>query len=275
MTTAHLRQRWYLLNPPASPAEKRRARAVADAVSGSLVRRGATAVVLGGSWARGDAHRESDLDLWVFGLGSGSDVLWRDGFMVTVKRTTERSERTKLRTPPHVGGSVPGWRVALPIHDQEGTAQRLKAQAEGFQWSEVSTKCEKWVAEQIVGWAEEAVKLVRALASGNDATAAVQRDLLADHLGFVMAIQRRMFWDSENEFWDRIGREVGGDWGRAQRRALGVTRGTLEESCRAALWLYAVSAKTVWGPLKPEQQAVASNTIRVSGLPLTTIGSPR
>jgi len=268
MVSARSRPRWRVLDPPATPAEKRRARRVASATALSFVTKGASAVVLAGSWARGDAHRESDIDLWVFGLRSGTDVLWRDPFMVTVKRTTEGAERTKLRTPPYVGGSVPAWKVAKPLHDPEGIARRLRSEAARFRWALVSTKCDRWVAEQTVGWAEEAVKLVRALATGNDATAAVQRDLLADHLGFVLAIHRRLFWDSENEFWERIGRRVGGKWGRALRASLGVPGGRLEASCRAALSLYALTAREVKGLLGPEQLRIVSNTCRVAGLAL-------
>ncbi|MFZ0698644.1 MAG: nucleotidyltransferase domain-containing protein [Thermoplasmata archaeon] len=226
-------------------------------------------MVLGGSWARGDAHRESDIDLWTFGLRSENEVLWRPPFMVTVSKTSYRRERTKLRTPPYIGGSVPGWKVALPLYDPEGIARRLKSEARRFRWPPVSKKCDRWVAQQIVGWAEEAVKLVRALATGNDATAAVQRNLLADQLGFVMAIYRRMFWDSENESWERIGREVGGDWAAAQRLALGIPRASLEQSCSAALSVYALTATMVWKCLNTQQRAIVANTCRVAGLPLS------
>lgn len=268
MTPLHARPDWRSLDPPATRVERRRALSVARSVASTLAQRGARAVVLSGSWARGDAHRESDIDLWAFGLRPGNDVLWRPPFMVTVTRTSERRERTKLRTPPYVGGSVPGWRGAIALHDPEGIAGRLKAEAREFRWAAVSRKCDRWVAEQLVGWAEEAVKLVRALGTGNRATAGVQRDLLVDHLGFVMAIDRRTFWGSENEFWERVGRQVGGAWASAQRLALGIPRATLEQSCQAALSLYTRTARACWKHLDSEQRAIVTNTCRVIGSPL-------
>ena len=189
--------------------------------------------------------------------------------MVTISKTSEQRERTKLRTPPYVGGSVPGWRTALPLHDPAGIGRRLKAEARAFRWKQIALRCDRWVAEETVGWAEEAIKLVRARARGQDATAAVQRNLLAERMGFVMAIDRRRFWDSENEFWERIGREVGGAWARAQRRALGLPQATLDESCRAALTLYALTAKAVERRLKPEQRAIVEHACRVGGMRLS------
>jgi len=275
MTPLASRGRWRARNPPATGIDRHRARVVVEATASALMQRGAKAVVLAGSWARGDAHRESDIDLWVFGLPPGTEILWREPFMVTVAKTSEGSERRKLRSPPDVGGAVPGWRVAVPIRDPDRLAERLKTEAGAFRWTMISRRCDRWVAEQIVGWAEEAVKLVRALGAGNFTTAAVQRNLLADHLGFIMAIDRRVFWDSENEFWERIGRRVGGAWARAQRKALGTPSAGIEESCEAALALYALTAEAVWKRLDPQQRAIVSNTCRVAGRPLSREGSLR
>jgi predicted nucleotidyltransferase len=262
------RTRWRALDPPATVAERRKAREVARAVGREYVHRGATAVVLGGSWTRGDARRESDIDLWVFGLRTGNDVLWRPPFMVTVDRRAEATERRKLGTPPYVGGSVPEWRVAVLLHDPRGVARRLKEEARRFRWDGIAKVCDRWVASQVVAWAEEAIKLVRALATGNDATAAVQRNLLAERLAFVVAIHRRMFWDSENESWERIGRAVGGAWEDAERAALGISEAGLEASCEAALRLFALTAGAVAPTLRAEQHAIVDHTIRVvCGLP--------
>jgi hypothetical protein len=260
-------RRWQRLDPSARLRDRQNALRIAREVAAELVGRGAVAVVLGGSWARGDARRASDLDLWAFGLGRGNEILWRPPLMVTVDRTSVAEQRRRLCTPPFIGGSVPGWRSVRILHDPTGVADRLRREAQGFRWTRVSGACDRWVAGQVVAWAEEAVKLVRALATGNRATAAVQRNLLADHLGFVLAIHRRIFWDSENELWERIGREVGGEWAGAQRQALGVAPGGFEASCRGALSLYRATAAAVWPTLAAEQRSIVGRTLDVIGEP--------
>ena len=267
-TAPRRRTTWYARNPVARSTDRRQARAIAEDLARSYAKRGARCVVLGGSWARGDAHRASDIDLWVFGLPTAPSVLWHDPFMVTLRRTTEAAEARRLRCPPELGGCVPGWRVAVALHDPEGIARRLQRAARAFRWEDVSDRCDRWVADQTVGWAEEAIKLVRALGQGEWATAAVQRDLLAEHLGFVMAIHRRTFWDSENHFWERISRQVGGRWAAAQRAALGIPSATLEQSCHASLELYAETTRAVWGTLGPEARTIATHTCEVAGVPL-------
>jgi hypothetical protein len=121
------------------------------------------------------------------------------------------------------------------------------------------------VAEQTVGWAEEAIKLVRALATGNRETAAVQRNLLADGLAVVLAIHRRMLWDSENALWERVGRRMGGAWAKAQRRALLGEAAGFEASCVAGLALYARTVDAVRDVLAPEQAAIARHACEVAG----------
>jgi len=258
---------WRVRNPPATVADQRRARVVFDAFARRFADEGAVAVVLGGSWARGEAHRASDIDLWVLGHRYGRRTLLRDGFPVNIERTTERIERRRFRDPRRVGGCVPGWRSALVVHDPHGVAAKLVAEARAFRWSSIAAQCDRWVAEEITGWGEEAVKLVRALGEGQLETAAVQRNLLANRLAVVMAVHHRILWGSENGMWERVGARVGGPWQRAQRSALGASRGGFEASCRAALDLYGLTADAVRETLSDEQAGIVAHVRQVVGSP--------
>ncbi len=246
-------RRWRALNPPATIADQLRGRVVFDTLARRFADRGAIAVVLGGSWSRGEAHRGSDIDMWVLGRRSGHQTLLRGGFQVHVERTTERAERRRLLDPRRVGGSVPGWRSALLVYDPRGVAARIQAEARRFRWSTIASRCDRWVADQVTESAEEAIKLIRAMAEGSLETAAVQRNLLADRMAIVLAVHRRILYGTENEMWERVGRRVGGRWRSAQRAALGVPRGDVVGSCDAALELYLLTATAVRRTFLPEQ----------------------
>jgi predicted nucleotidyltransferase len=249
---------WREINPRSTVADQLRGRVVFDTLARQYADRGAIAVVLAGSWARGEAHRASDIDMWVLGRRAGRSTLERDGFVVHVERTTERLERTRFREPRRVGGSVPGWRDALLVYDPKGVAAKLRAEARRFRWLRIAARCDRWVAEEITAYAEEVTKVVRALGNGSLETAAVQRNLLVDRLAVVMAVHRRILWGTENELWERVGRRIGGPWWAAQRKGLGVPRGDVTASCEAALELYRLTSRAVRRTLRPEQARVVA-----------------
>ncbi len=201
--------------------------------------------------------------MWVLGKRSGRTTLFRGGFVVHVERTTERVELRRLQDPLHVGGCVPGWRSALLVYDPHRVAARLQARARAFRWSTISDRCDRWVADEVTGLSEEAIKLVRALGAGSPETAAVQRNLLANRLAGVMAVHRRILSGTENEMWERVGARIGGAWHAAQRAALGVSGGDAGSGCGAALSLYLLTASAVGRVLSSEQVRIVRHVREV------------
>ncbi|MCI4373168.1 MAG: hypothetical protein L3K02_05950 [Thermoplasmata archaeon] len=115
----------------------------------------------------------------------------------------------------------------------------------------------------MVAWGEEAVKIVNSMARGEQDTAAVQRNLLADSLVFVVAVHRRIAWVTDNGLWNRLGREEGSLWWNAQRRALALDGETLEQSVEAALNLYALTARRVRSVLLPAELAILEHVCAI------------
>lgn len=270
--TGGSRAEWSRLNPAATVEDQLRARQVFDGLAARLADRGALAVVLGGSWSRGEAHRASDIDVWVLGHRYGQTTLFREGFPIHIERTTSRIERARFRDPRRAGGCVPGWRAALPVYDPHGLAARLQEEARRFRWSAIGRACDRWVSDQVSGWAEEALKLVRALGEGHRETAAAQRNLLANGLVFVMAVHRRILWGSENGAWERAGRRVGGRWRVTQRAALGLDAVDFVSSARAALELYLRTAEAVRPVLRPEAVQAVEHVRGVLAGPTPSLG---
>lgn len=262
------RSRWERRNPRAARKDLHRAMSIARIMARTFAREGASAVVLAGSWARGDAHRWSDLDLWVVGRREGTEVLFRGGLQVSVHRTTVRKERSRFDDPKNAWGAVPGWREAVLLHDPSGVAGRLKGQAERFRPERLRRSSSRYLGRELTGWAEEVQKLTRSMAEGDHETAAVQRNLLGNAMAALVAVHLEMPYGTENALWERVGARMSPGWRRAQRRALGVEATSFDQSCEAALELYALTAGGLWAHLIPLERRLVKSTCRACGHPL-------
>ena len=241
---------------------------VARSVARDAVASGARAVVLTGSHVRGAAPAHSDIDLIAVYLGARDEFahpsLRRGEFFVTVASVTPAAVRAAFRNPARFPTYVPGWREALVLDDPEGVAAALQGRAQRWSWDDVADVGDAWVADEIVGWAEEVHKLVNALELGRARDAAVQRSILAVHLAPMMAVHLRLLYGSENGLWDLVSERMGEPWAAAQARALGERGESLDASCRAALDLYRLAMEEVRPLLSREQRAVVDHACAIA-----------
>ncbi len=241
---------------------------MASRLAEELDPRGQAAVLLAGSWARGDAHEASDVDLWVVGRKGPERILERDGHMVCVKFSTVAEERRELRTPFRLDGAVPGWRNAKVLRDPRGIAAPLKNEARGFRWAPVRRARDAYIADMLAGLAEEVAKLLRALETREQETASVQRNLLANRMAFLRMLAFERLWETENGMWEEAGKRSGPEFQAAQRAALGTDGSGWRKSCEGALRLYALTAKESLGLLHGDRRRVVLAACRRAGYPI-------
>jgi hypothetical protein len=105
-------------------------------------------------------------------------------------------------------------------------------------------------------------KPATSIKDGERTTASVQRSLLALRLAPVMALKRRLLYNSENQLWNILARELGAAWTEAQSDALGLGGESVEASCTAALRLFALAADEVRPLLDERQLAVVEHALR-------------
>lgn len=218
---------------------------VSKTIAQELLEEGATAVYLTGSWARGDAHRESDLDIRVIGSKDDDSVYRRDGFLVARKWGSKESQRDALEDPAEVGSVVPGWKSAIILEDPDGVAEGLKREAGSWSWSRVEDKCDDWVAQEFVGYSEEIHTLYSNLDQGNETAAAVTRSTLSVKLPAILSVHLRILYETEKEMWDLVAEEMGEPYRSIQARALGENDEGFAETCRAVFELYEVASRKV------------------------------
>ena len=229
---------------------------------------GRAAVLLAGSWARGDAHQASDIDLWVVGKKGRNRVFERDGYMVSVKFGTTADEHWEMRTPRRLDGAIPGWRNARILRDPSGLAAKLKAEARRFRWGPVRRARDRYVSKQLAELAEEVAKLLRAIGTGEKETASVQRNLLAHQMAFLRLLLLERLWETENGMWEDAAKRCGPEFRRIQRAAFGIDRGSWRASCEAALRLYSLTARASLPVLIGEKRRIVVAACRRAGYPV-------
>jgi hypothetical protein len=241
---------------------------VCQALARRLARQGAEAVVVLGSWMRRDAYKESDVDIHVIGRGPHYMLERYHGFLVSVSWATARQHRQAFKDPGKVGGIIPAWRNAVILYDPKGNAKALKQEALRWQWVLLGERADRWVAEQLTGYAEEVHRLIGDLQLQRESAASVQRSLLAIHLASILAVHHRILYDSENQLWDLVSEEMGTRWTLLQKVALGIGGRSFEETCRAALQLFVLACREVGNLLNKRQYQVVAHACEIAGYPL-------
>jgi hypothetical protein len=237
---------------------------VSRAVSRRLVEQGAEAVFLFGSRVRGDAYEESDIDVHALGRGPHYRLERCEGFLVSVSWATVRQVRLTFRNPLEVGGVIPAWRNALITYDRNGVASALKCEAQNWRWELLGKQTDRWVAEEITGYAEEVHRLVGNLQLRRRSAAAVQRSLLAIYMARILGLHLRILYDTENQLWDLVSARMGAKWAQLQNEALGEDCQSFEETCRAALQLFVSAAREVKNLLNQRQYEVVAHACEIA-----------
>jgi hypothetical protein len=237
-------------------------------VSSRLAKHGAKAVVLFGSRVRGDAYAESDIDVHAIGKGPRYRLERHGAFLVSIAWMTPAQHRLAFTNPSEAGGIVPAWRNAAVLYDPQGIADSLKQEAKRWRWHLLDKKADRWVSEEITGYAEEVHRLIGNLQLGRRSAAAIMRSVLAFRMAPILAVHCRMLYDTENQLWDLVSTRMGAEWAHVQRVALGEGNQSFEETCKAALQLYAKTAQAVGHLLNPRQSEVVRHACQIAGYSL-------
>lgn len=220
-----------------------------------LAAEGAAAVVLCGSVARGTAHALSDIDLYALGEGPEYRLerLPGPGQLLSISWRTPAAVRASFADPAHCAAAVAGWREAMLLHDPDGVAAALQAEANAWTWP--AAACDAYVAEALTGLAEEAQKLRAALARGDAWDAAVQRNVIAMHAPLILAVHFRLMSTTESQTWLQVADRMGADWRAAQEAAFGAAS-DWRPSAEAALQLLRLATTAIEPLLNERQRAV-------------------
>jgi hypothetical protein len=239
-----------------------------------LIRRfdlpGVRAIVLTGSFARGDGGAYSDIDLLRFVdvaardlPGGGSHLI--DGTLVNVSNVAPDEPEDWLTKPEIAVDVVQGVRTAVPLLDRAHAFATIQARARLFVWDNVlQQRANVWASRQMVGWIEEAHKGLEGLRRNDTGRLLSAQFGLSWGLSNVVKVQRGVLLTGENTFWHELEAAVGYDseWVQQRRVVFNVAAAALPAQVRAGLRLYALTAALIAGALQAADAPLIAATVQ-------------
>ena len=206
-----------------------------------------------GSYARGQESKYSDVDIDIFISKQHENPYDRytlrywDDKLVSLKYTLLEDERSALTNPRRAIWAVPGLRGMKILLDKDGSMAGLQNAAQEFDWSPLQPAANEYAAEEIMGNAEEAHKILNGLKRGHESTVLYATWGLVKNMLEAVAVQKGIMMISENRYFDLIQDAMGRDskWTNAFRTAWGLDPVSSQYQARgaAALKLYQLSAE--------------------------------
>jgi hypothetical protein len=241
------------------------------------------ALVLVGSYARGDAGPFSDIDLIRFVADqaaalpdNGSHLI--DGRLVVVSEVRPPQVAEWFSRPEEATAVVGGLRTARPLIDRDGAFAAIQARARAFTWdAEMQRRANAYAGQRMVGWIEEVHKGLEGLRRGDVGRMLNARFGLSWGLSHVVQVQRGVLLSGDNAFFTEIEAAVGADteWARLRRMVFGVTADgepppSLRDQVGAGLRLYALTADLLKDSLQPPDALLIHQTAALIRATLTT-----
>ncbi len=223
------------------------------------------AILLVGSFSRGEAGPYSDVDLLRLGdmpLPNAGSYLWQNRLVSVFGANAETAE-TWFSDPEKAVEIISGLRQARILLEKNGAAERLLRRAYIFVWTpELQHKADVWASQQLVGWAEEAHKGLAGLQSGNTGQLLHAQFGLSWGLAKTIRVQRGLLSSSDNDFLTELQKEFAETrWLGLLQDVYGLTGLPLTDQVRAGLEFYCLTADLLSDALQPHDRPIVEHTV--------------
>lgn len=239
------------------------------------------AIGLTGSHARGTATAYSDVDVYVFVSGystpqyEGYQLHRFQGQLVSISITTVEAKHADLARPESAIHAVPGLRQMQVLYDvvhpqQPGMLAALVQAARDFQWSPLQAAADAFASQQLMGYAEEAHKVLGGLRNNDESTMLYSTYGLVLGLSDVLAVHYGLMIESENSAFQQVMACMGLEsmWTRYFRIAAGFLDALDEwtpaqSRARSGLHLYAETARHLHAIIEPRHAEVVNTALEL------------
>jgi len=241
-----------------------------------------TAIILGGSQARGDATRYSDVDFMRF-VKTPEDMVpkryvYRDGRLVSIGTRTIAKYRAGLQDPESAIFVVPSMREARILLDKDGEFARFQQEVRAFMWEPLQAHANELAGTLLMLFSEYAHKVLGSLLMHDELALASAVNELLYQMTLAVAIQRGVLIESGNSYFRQV--ELSVSFSSAWTNYHLIVAGTeqvvssksfTEERAIASLRLYQETLAIMRDALQPMHRKVAEQTSRIIEEALSTM----
>ena len=238
-----------------------------------LIQPGVVGLALAGSYSRGthDQYSDVDVDIFVESLPDETYTLRiLDGKLISLKYILAADEFDSLTKPNKAIWAVPGLQQMQILLGEAGQLAKLKQAAFDFNWADLQTAANDYAVEELMGYAEEAHKIISGLLQENESKVLYASWGLFRGLVNAAAVQRGMIMESENRYFDIIQENIGHthEWTRAFRLSFGMDVGDVnipayQTRGKASLDLYQQTALLFENIINDKHREVIENTLQL------------
>jgi predicted nucleotidyltransferase len=234
-----------------------------------------TAIILRGSYARGDAVPYSDVDLTRLvkeqpERTQRKQFTYRHGFLISISTRTIEQYREDFTIPERALFVVPSVREARILLDKEGAFCALQQEAKGWAWEPLQAEANYYASNILMAHTEYVHKILRALLLGDVfALTEITLELLLA-LTDAVVVQRGMLVIGGNTYFRQVQDMVGVEskWTNYHRIVAGIDTSSAqsvsaEERGVAVLRLYQETVKLLRPFLSPMHREVIEQSVVV------------
>jgi hypothetical protein len=242
-------------------------------------------IVLGGSYARGDANRFSDVDFAPF-LREGAQprkkqLFYRDGYLVSISYKTVAGVTSDMKLPNRAIWVVNGFKGARVLLDRDGSLAGLLREIEAFAWGPLQQAANDYAGASLAGSAEAVHKLLGDLSIDDDLALSLSTANLLSNLTDLVAVQRGVMVKSDRTYYRQVQESAGPEsaWTRYHNIAAGITQGQghpqsipARSRALAVLALYKETATLVERDISAGHRETAVYAVRILSEVLSPTG---
>jgi hypothetical protein len=234
------------------------------------------AIVLMGSFARGEAGHFSDVDLVRFlAPDAPEDAEARsfiiDDRLVVVSNVLRSQVEEWFTNPVSATECIAGIRAAKPLWDPEDLFSPIQRRAHAFVWdTDMQSKANAFAGEQMVGWVEEVYKGLEGLRRNDIGRMLNARFGLSFGMMKVVRVYLGILIDGDNTFYAQTLERLGNDseWARLCRASFGIEHREgaplpLPEQVLAGLQLYILTADLIGNDAGVGHRSIIDRTVAV------------